>query len=108
MDHSSTRKNHDVHPPVPQIPSVGLTSSCNEAQLLEKLQYERLKSDTLERDLAKLRKELDSQRKELDCQRKDMEREFDSLSLLLEYANLSREELEKKLSKGLKALTGSG
>lgn len=92
MDHSSIPKNHE------QIPSVGLTSSCNEASLLkEELRRERLRSDTLEGDLAKLRKEHDYQR-----------REFDSLSLLLEYTDLSREELEKKLSQVVKALTGSG
>lgn len=107
MNHPSIQQTPDVHPPSPQTSPVGLTSSCNEAQLLKELQWERLRSDTLEKTLAELRKELDCQRKELDCQRKEFDYKLASSLQLLEDADCSREELEMKLSKGLKALTGS-
>lgn len=94
-------ERHDVHPSVLQTPSVGLTSSCNEARLREELQWERLRSNKLERFLANLRKELHCQRKEFDC-------ELASSSQLLKDADWSREELEKRLSKALEALTDSG
>ncbi len=76
------------HHSVPQTPSVGLTLSCDEGQLRKDLQRERLKSNKLERALAELQKELASSK------------------LLLENANCSQEELEERLSKGLKALAG--
>jgi len=98
MNCPSIQQTPDVHPPLPS--HVGLTSSCNEAQLLKELQLERLRSDTLEKTLAELRKELD-------CQRKEFDYKLASSLQLLEDADCSREELEMKLSKGLKALTGS-
>ncbi len=84
---------------MPQTPSVGLTLSCDEAgRLLKELQRERLKSNTLERALAELQKEFD-------CQRKEFDHKLASSSRLLQDADGSREELEKRLSNGLKALT---
>ncbi len=76
------QKIHDVHHSVPQTPSVGLTSSSNEARLLEELQRERSKSNKLEKTLAELRKEFDYK--------------LASSSRLLQDADWSREELEKR------------
>jgi predicted nucleic acid-binding Zn-ribbon protein len=77
----------ESHHSVPQTP-VGLTLSDEADQLRKDLQRQRLESNKLGRALAESQKEVAS------------------LKLLLENANRNQEKLEKKLTKGLKALAG--